>query len=210
MTIYTYFEPVPWTADEQTVSEELLHLWERNWASKGWSPVVLTLEDAKKSPLYEDYARKVMSFPTVNNRTYESACFMRWLAMSQIGGYHCDFDVMNLRFHGGHTNGLTLYSKYVVPAMMWGTKDNYRRMVELFMGYIPKPGHSHVSDQSILVESQDTFPMERRYIMPEFMQEGNWYNYEVVHFPNSRMSGWNMQPRYKYIEMLLDLIRNLK
>lgn len=209
MKIYTYYEQVSSDRAEALNAERLLELWVRNWSSKGWQPVILSDKDARKNPRYKECISRFQTFPTGNNTRYELACFKRWLAMACIGGYHCDFDVMNLRFRGGHTNDLTFYSKYLVPAMVWGSKEDYKRLLDLFMAYDPS-GKVHISDQQILVDNVDTFQFEKRYMMPEFMQENNWYNYELVHFPNSRMTHWKMQPRHRYIEMLLDLIENLK
>lgn len=209
MKIYTYYEQVSDDSADIMDSQKLLELWVRNWSSKGWQPVILNDKDAEKNPRYEECTERFKQFPTINSRRYELACFKRWLAMACIGGYHCDFDVMNLRFRGGHTNGLTFYSKHIVPAFVWGTKEDYDSMIDLFMNY-DDTGKVHVSDQQILADNVDTFQLEKRYMMPEFMQERNWYNYELVHFPNGRMSHWKMQPRHRYIELLLDLIENLK
>lgn len=209
MNIYTYYEPVPGDPRDRQNNEQLLELWQQNWESKGWTPVVLSRKDAEKNPRFKEYMSRFMHYPTVNNKTYELACFLRWVAMEMIGGYHCDFDVFNIRFRGGHYEELTFYSKYLVPAMVWGAKADYSRLLDLFMKYDYR-GKQHVSDQNILVDNVNTFPHKKRYMMPEFMQEGNWYNYELVHFPNARMSTWDMRPRARYIALWMDIINNLK
>lgn len=150
-----------------------------------------------------------MLYPTVNAREYELACFLRWVAMEMIGGYHCDFDVMNNNFKGEHMDGLTFYSKWLVPAMAWGEKEDYTRMLELFMDYDYR-GKKHVSDQSILFENADMFPHEKRYMMPEFEEEGNWFAYELTHYPNSRTLGIGLTPRSKFVEIFDRMIYELR
>lgn len=195
MNIYTYFEDFSHSRENIALLTE----WRRNWERHGWTPVVLGREDAMKNPRYGEYVKRFSLYPTVNNPNYELCCFLRWVAMEMVGGYHCDFDVMNNGFKGEHRAILTFYSKYLVPAMVWGDKDDYSRMLALFMGYDYK-GKRHVSDQDILVENVDTFPHEKRYMMPEIEQEGNWFNYELIHYPNMRMAELGMNPRSVNVE----------
>lgn len=204
-TIYTYFED--FSHDKESLV--LLAEWRRNWTQYGWTPVVLGSEDAMKNPRYEEYVRRFSLYPTTNSPKYELCCFLRWVAMEMKGGYHCDFDVMNNGFKGEHLNGLTFYSKYLVPAMVWGEKADYTRMLQLFMDYDYK-GKKHVSDQSILVENVNTFPHEKRYMMPEIEQEGNWFNYELIHYPNGRMAQLGMKPRSVNVERFNRIFHELR
>ena len=209
MKIHTFYSDIYDKKFGIDTNIRLLELWKENWSLLGWEPVVLGYEDAKGNPRYSEYLAKFRTFPTSNSKDYELACFMRWVAMEMVGGYHCDFDVFNYGYHGEGEKELTFYSKYMVPCMVYGTKGDYSRMLELFMSYNPK-GKSHVSDQSILVENVDTFPHKKRYLCPEIGQEGNYYRYELVHYPNGVMSQACMQPRWRYVKHFNDIILGMK
>lgn len=194
-TIHTYYEDL---GDGDTDNIQLLKVWQDCWQSKGWKTVVLTREDAKKNPRYQEYYDRFMLYPTTNSRKYEMACFLRWVAMEMIGGYHCDFDVMNYGFKGEHGDMLTFYSKYLVPAMVWGRKEDYSYMLDVMMNY-DYEGKEHVSDQNLLVDVVDSLSCWKIYKMPEINQEDDWEKYPLVHFPNERGKGlW--KSRSEFIE----------
>lgn len=208
-TIYTYYEDVSGGRYANTDNERLLGVWRRSWERRGWRTVVLGREDAMKNPKYGEYENRFMRYPSKNDRRYELACFLRWVAMEERGGYHCDFDVMNNGFDGEHGDGLTFYSKFLVPAMTWGTKEDYGRMLELFMSY-DYEGKDHVSDQSILVENASRFEYVHRYMMPEIEQEDNWFEYELTHYPNTQMTALELHPRWRVVEMLDRMIWEMR
>jgi len=92
-TIYTYRARVPgW--DEAEI-ESQIEAWTNGWRSNGWNPVVLGERTAQRHPRYAEYRARVNSFPTVNVKEYELACWERWLALAvQGGGLMSDFDVL--------------------------------------------------------------------------------------------------------------------
>lgn len=95
--IYTYFDDT--VASPGEPQREILDLWQRSWASRGWKPVVLTPANAGFHPLYEKVTQHIrQEHRGPNPFDYEVACFHRWLALAQVGGgggYTCDYDVMN-------------------------------------------------------------------------------------------------------------------
>ncbi len=54
--------------------------------SVGWYPQILAERDARKHPQFDKYKSRFEKFPTVNPQHYEIACYLRWLALSQVGG----------------------------------------------------------------------------------------------------------------------------
>lgn len=209
MNIYTYYEDIYDKQFKINDQSRLLDLWMDSWSSKGWTPIVLNSDDAKKNPNYDKYLNRFIKYPSLNHKEYELACFLRWVAMEMIGGYHCDYDVMNYGFIGEGETSLTFYSKFMVPCMVFGTKEDYTRILELFMSY-NRRSKKHVSDQTILVENINTIEYNKRYLCPEYKQEGNWFQYELVHYPNGVMSKYGLQPRYMAVEEFNNIINTLK
>lgn len=63
--MYTFFEWIPprnrGTQMSDTADKALIAEWKAAWKAAGWEPRVLTLEDAKQHPQYDDYAPKLNS-----------------------------------------------------------------------------------------------------------------------------------------------------
>lgn len=78
--VVTYFEPL----FEATAHEEegLLREWVVNWRDAGWAPVTTGRTLAQAHPRYRELLEAVSALPTVNDRRYEEACWIRWLAFS--------------------------------------------------------------------------------------------------------------------------------
>lgn len=135
--MHTFFTPVNSSPDTS-----LLEVWRKTWYDAGWEPVVLTLDDAKKHPIYK---RFIDAFETAEYdlRAYDRICFLRWLAMaSNGGGWMTDFDTFPLYSRpeiDGHNlpnNGrFTCYSRHV-PNIVSGSEEEWNRMANLlFFSY---------------------------------------------------------------------------
>lgn len=74
--MHTFFEP----SDGHPDGDELLKVWEYEWNRIGFDTKVLTMEDAKRHPLYKKM-KKVVG--PVFKETYNAFCFYRWLAMAE-------------------------------------------------------------------------------------------------------------------------------
>lgn len=96
MNVYAFFEPLE--DSPSTDYLRLIELWKKSWSFYGWSPKLLSLEDAKSHPLYQQLYDRCVDLPTLNNRKYELYCFLRWLAICQVGGWYADVDIMNYGF----------------------------------------------------------------------------------------------------------------
>lgn len=93
--VHTYFRPC---VDAAALEEQkrILAIWESNWREAGWEPVILTEVHARQHPDFQKYYEKFHAIPTANPKEYEMACWLRWLAMLQIGGgMMVDYDVLN-------------------------------------------------------------------------------------------------------------------
>ncbi|KAJ8021936.1 hypothetical protein HOLleu_39280 [Holothuria leucospilota] len=158
-TIYTYFQKDPDTnPDSVNENNKILYLWEKAWSLAGWKPRILTEEDAKRHPNYEELRRKFWAFPTVNRKEYEIACFMRYLAMATVGGgWMSDYDVLPFRLSGCteplNEGGYTVYDSFV-PSLVSGTSQEFTRVANVMadVDWTAQPKHfsvknkPHVSD----------------------------------------------------------------
>lgn len=158
-TMYTYFQKNPnTTPDSVNENNKILYLWKTAWSLAGWKPRILTEEDAKRHPNYEELRRKFSAFPTVNEKEYEIACFMRYLAMAAVGGgWMSDYDVLPFRLSGCieplNDGGYTVYEG-VFPGLVSGTSQEFNRVANLManVDWKSQPQHfsvknkPHVSD----------------------------------------------------------------
>lgn len=106
MNVYTYYQTLNGVYPEvylQAKFEEdrelaTLEVWKDSWKKAGFIPQVLNELDAKKHPRFEYFSRKFSQLPTPYEITWQRACFMRWVAMSVVGGLLLDYDVINYSF----------------------------------------------------------------------------------------------------------------
>ncbi len=155
--IYTYYQPIHGFRDDR----DLLDIWQRSWRSKCWEPVILDESFAVQHSSYHYLNAKLSAIPTINPKEYERSCYIRYIAMSVVGGgITVDNDVMNVgfwpndvpdplpeRFHvsGSH-----------VPALMYASGQEYDRVVHYMANYTLTArdrydGRPHTSDMYIIV-----------------------------------------------------------
>ena len=140
--IHTFFEKVDQaTGMTDEADRALIKAWLDAWREAGWRPVVLTLEDARMHPDFEDLDRILGDFPFGN---YDRNCFIRWIAMGAPhvnGGWMSDYDTFPLNdftkegLNDRLPNGgrLTVYEatdtrKWFVPSLVSGSEDEWTEM----------------------------------------------------------------------------------
>lgn len=127
--LYTYYEPIPHIEKTRQYSQtELISICRASWHRFGWQLKILGEKEASSHPYYNEYKSIVSELPSVNKGQYDYHCFMRWLAMAQVGGgIMIDYDIMNLGVTDvdffDHT-GLTIYQGHV-PCVVSGSSDDY-------------------------------------------------------------------------------------
>jgi len=138
MKIYTYYENINF--NEQN---ELLELWKASWKSKGFEPIVLGIEDAKKSEDYDSFCKKMkLIYKKVTQKElkpYGLSCFVRWLAYSTVEDKESrflvsDYDVINSgKWKTWHpiTNKLHFYDADC-PCLASGTPKEFKELCNAF------------------------------------------------------------------------------
>ena len=146
MNVYTYHEPLP-----EVDRTEILSLWAASWRMNGWNPVILGRDIARRHPLYEPFLAKVNSMPTVNGREYETACYLRWLAMVVVGGgLMVDDDVVNLHQPPIAIPDYLAAWGMVSDTELSGTADQFSTIVQWIMDWEVDAAHRHISDMIII------------------------------------------------------------
>lgn len=157
---YTYYEKVPEIHSDQ---QELIELCAMSWNRAGWDLIVLDESVSRQHPFYFTYSQTIKNLPTINPKKYEYSCFMRWLAMAQVGGgMMIDYDVINLNFTISSSDifkneKLTVFQGHV-PCMVYGTDIQYLDICKQFCNlkseYLTT---NHVSDMIMLTNKKIDF-----------------------------------------------------
>lgn len=149
MNIYTYYD------DILEGQHEIIELWKDSWMRNGWNPIVLDYSHAACTDMELEY---LGALPSVNPKRYEMACFLRWKAMSNIGGgWMCDYDVANLGFSPEDSKKYESMSilQGHVPCLVYGSSEAYYNMFEIFttesMKFLTSIGGiPHTSDMIVI------------------------------------------------------------
>jgi len=136
--MHTFFHKVK----RMTTEDETLKVWREEWGNAGFETVVLTLDDAKKHPDFEEI-EKLMK-PLFGSEGYNALCFYRWMAMAVVGGgWMSDHDTLPLNFpideglHLPNAGNFTSFQTYV-PSLMSGTEEEWNRVFKLLIDAIPR------------------------------------------------------------------------
>lgn len=131
MKIYTYYDNINFHRQE-----ELLNIWKASWETSGFEANILTAEDAKQSPLYEEFLFKLQLIHThITGRKmsdYGIACYLRWLAYSiqetNEPFFAADYDVISKGFKPSDVNldkdKLSFLDRYC-PCLAYGSKNHF-------------------------------------------------------------------------------------
>lgn len=199
--IHTYFEDIQ-TKDAKE-QRAILEYWQQHWREQGWEPRVLGREEAKQHPLYREYYKEVVSRPTVNAPDYEAACWLRWLAMSVVGGgYLTDYDVLGFGYTAESPTGLTFFDPSCVPCFVLGRRVDYEDLIAYLMAYDwsndKHHNAKHTSDMYACnaLTWNKHLPYLHRNLLVQYRNEG-FEKAVLVHFSHSSMPGENRLTKMK-------------
>jgi hypothetical protein len=190
-TVYTYYELVPKIENcpgRKSSQASLIELCARSWMNNGWNLIVLGENDAKTHELYQEYKEIISLFPSVNPELYDYHCYMRWLAMANIGGgIMIDYDVINMSLKDPsffNFTGLTVYQGHV-PCVVSGSTEDYMSAVKGFMGFknnigiVMENNKPHTSDMIML--SSGAIKFNKLYQVKNYPEPG-----DLVHCSQGR------------------------
>lgn len=210
MTIHGYWTTVP---QHNLVDElKLVLLWQRAWQAMGWQTRVLNEHHARQHRFFLEYEAAISKLPSTNPAPYERACWMRWLALAQVGGgWMSDFDVMpyaDIQAPAGFTGLIMLQS--CSPSLVSCPAEIADALCRLFATskYGSRPQgegrHDHWSDMYALLDVGDELPIERHDIVKGYGDPG-WEFAPAVHYSNSVMAPNGKSPRWQWIPQLRPL-----
>lgn len=188
-TVYCYYDRVQ--GKDRQEHEALIEKWASAWESAGWLPISLGPGTALLHPNYQALIEKFISLPTINNPSYELACWARWIAMATVGGLMVDYDVLPFGFtpddlvrNIAAPCPLILSANNPVPCAVSGTAEQYSRAVNLMANtakdfIADEHGKPHISDQQFVQKNPELFPSVD--ICRQYGSEG-WEYAKLVHF----------------------------
>lgn len=198
LKVHTFYERVP----SLPPADRLIALWKRSWAEHGFDPVVLSLKDAQGHPGYNYFLDRIIRFPTSNPLEYERACFLRHLAMANVGGgLLCDYDVIcresaepdDLSHLPAHP---IILEPTRVPCAVLGNQQAFEDLCDILCEHQVN-GQKHVSDMTIIRSTN----LQAESICVEHLCSGRpiendpgdgWKKAPLIHFSNYSFSklGW--------------------
>lgn len=179
--IYTFYEPVAehpngrGTGMTKETDEDMIAFWAHHWTKIGWEPRILNLTHAKMHPRYKEFYKMVDQIPLLGknragiNKEYNMYCYLRWIAMANVGGgFMSDYDVVPFRPIDSTIGSFTVYSSgndgRGIPCLMSGTEDEWSNMAFA----IVENGISHLDAD---LWSDMWALMDIREIMPYFSKQ---------------------------------------
>ena len=141
-----------WDTEEHL---DMMHMWKNSWEAAGWETRILTDEDAKKHPKFDEFEAMLQKLKI---STYNHYCFHRWLAMAVIGGgWMSDYDVvplsMTAEWEEKNRPESDKFHSYAsaVPCLLYGSSEEWDRMATAIMQYVPEHEGGHFSDMKALI-----------------------------------------------------------
>lgn len=134
MKIYTYYEDIGFKNQDQ-----LLDLWKYSWSKHGFTPIVLTRNEAKKSNLYEkyyDFVQRVhekVSNKRLSEKEYCLAAQLEIVAFTTIdsASFISDYDVINYDFPKPETINKKLHWRNgCCSCFASGDSNSWRQYIE--------------------------------------------------------------------------------
>lgn len=168
-TMSTFFTPVEGGCCGMSEQGHLnlVKAWEEAWQSWGWDTRVLTEQDARRHPRFEEMEQK-LNLSDVNE--YNHRCFWRWLAMANddnvMGGWMSDYDAFPLLLTGEvgrelmSTEGFKSWSVHV-PTLIHADKASWERVIDYMIRVItPDLNIALLTDMLVLEHLYRTFTEE--------------------------------------------------
>jgi len=166
MNVYTYYDNVLEISSDAQL--ELIEIWKESWKKNGWNPIVLDKSFLNCSDNEMNYLKNL---PSVNPKNYELSCFLRWNAMSNIGGgWMCDYDVINCGFSPSDAEKYESMSilQMNVPCLVYGTVEDYNKIFKIFSTqslnfttFIKEHELEHVSDMVVISSLKNIYYKSR-------------------------------------------------
>lgn len=181
--VYTYYDPVP-THYGPTEHVTIL-LWRKSWQQSEFLPIILTHQHAEAHPRYEEFSRLIANFPSTNSMGYDRACWLRWLALAQVGGgLMTDYDTIARAFSPEFLalpDDVTVIDRGGVPCCVHATAEGANKIVNDILTHQHQHDGVHYSDM-LFFQAMD-YPKALN-IVEAYGRDG-WDTTPAVHFSHA-------------------------
>lgn len=145
--IHVFFEPIAqeqrFTSMTDEDDEALLDFWKQAWKAAGWEPRVLTLQDAKKHPLYHEFQNELDNLCIDE---FGRLSLLRWIALAAAGGgWMADYDAFPLRDFSNDVldnNGEVTIYEAVAPVVVSGSVNALTVMAKYLLQHATSHGRA--------------------------------------------------------------------
>jgi hypothetical protein len=201
--VFTYYEPV----EQLEYQPEQIDVCRKSWERNGWQLEVIGEAAARRSTFYQQYVDTVSRLPTVNPGKYDYHCYMRWLAMAEIGGgIMIDYDVVNTgltQSDAFESSALVVHCGHV-PCTVSGSAENYLRVCREFCNLSAQYEHfiqihdrPHTSDMIMLATGLIAFT--KKFTVAEYPV------YDRLIHCTSQACNIAKKPKLEIMKSLLDI-----
>lgn len=218
MNIYAFFDDVDEAWINKNDENLLIDLWKKSWIKYGWNPIILNLQDSKKHKDYDHFLNKINNYPTIHSRKYIEICYLRWLAIANIGGWYTDIDMINYGFLPFDPQDKVVTCSYTIcPTTLYMNKYKYNKyIIDALQNY--SFADNHVYDKSkdniTFKNTSDMLILHNEKISNKIdlclnnqcdYNEGvDWNKHSIIHFHHGCFN-INKMKRH---EIILDYERN--
>jgi hypothetical protein len=208
--VYAYYENINFKQQD-----ELVELWKKSWESNGFEPIVLGLDDAKKSSFYVEFIEKinplVLEISGKPLSSYGLSCYLRWLAYSTQEDTEqilvSDYDIINRNFSPVQLiepREKLCFMDNLCPCLAYGTREQFlsfckdiitrtsKNLQRIKTDFVEKK-HRGYHDQDFLVLNENELRelsiynicRPRKYVMPYIHGDPKIKEYGVLHFSHN-------------------------
>lgn len=205
--IYTYYENINFKQQDQ-----LVELWKKSWSSNWFEPVILSVDDAKKSPFYEEFLEKikhlVLQVTDKPLSPYGLSCYLRWLAYSTQTDTDSflvsDYDIINVRCAPVQiieSKKQISFMDRLCPCLAYGSAEQFlifckdiisittTNMEQIKADYLKNKDRCY-HDQNFLVLNQQRMENynicpARKYVMPYIHNDSKMEECGIIHFSHN-------------------------
>ena len=183
--------------------DRILKLWKDSFDRHGFETTTLTEDDSMRHPRYAELLELVRQFPSVCQRDYENACWLRWLAYEQNApGLFTDWDVLNFALvpEAVPTGDVISLHADGGPGAVYATGVGIAGFISQFPDAPRRPwtvqGQTHTSDMTLFTSLG--YP---RVDLCAMITSPSARTAPLVHFHNERLpDGDRHHKRWQYME----------
>jgi hypothetical protein len=211
MNIYAFYEKIDNEIDAEY--QKIIEIWKNSWRSNGWNPIILTLEDSKKHPDFQNFYNIINKYSSIHQKQYIDMCYLRWLAIANLGGWYTDIDMINFGFKPvDYIDQIVSCSHCVCPSTIYMTKEKYQKYIVeslKFYDFNDKDVYdSQPNNKSKIKNTSDMLILHNKKIYEKIDIKLNnqcdydihhkWNNYSIIHFHSACFNA-NKMKRHEII-----------